>query len=222
MKKKSSFIFIFSVLTCLFLSFGVYAQDEAPNESEQNLQTQTENQAPSVPTTPAKKVSKKQSNTKKQETTTQAPTNNAQNIPTETETTAPTPPSQEKLITQEEPLKEKKTEAKTEDTRKTSPGPVQGPAKQATENLDLPEVTQDEIDLPKPVSAQDAENLVISRNIWPGIIAWGLIAVGLAIVIFILFSNRKSGDLELCKKTKRRKKGSRLLPDRYYRDIGRF
>lgn len=80
---------------------------------------------------------------------------------------------------------------------------------------DLPEVDSSDIVLPQ-VTAATPNN---SDNLVPGIIAWSFIAIGVAIVIFILFKgSQQNNDISLNNKSNKKKKGkSKLLSDKYYK-----
>lgn len=82
---------------------------------------------------------------------------------------------------------------------------------------DLPEVDESEIVLPK-VPASKAKK---SNNLVHGLIAWGLIAAGIAIILFVLYKGTKqSKDLTLNRinSKRKKKKTSKLLPDKYYKN----
>lgn len=82
---------------------------------------------------------------------------------------------------------------------------------------DLPEVDESEIVLPQ-MPASKAKK---SNNLAHGLMAWGLIAAGIAIILFVLYKGTKqSKDLTLNRISSKRKKKktSKLLPDKYYKD----
>lgn len=85
---------------------------------------------------------------------------------------------------------------------------------------DLPPAEDSEMEFPEVVSAKNAEKNG-SNNLFAGIIAWGCILIGVAIVIFVMINGKSNEDVPIQAITgtkKRKRKGKHLLPNDYYRD----
>ena len=85
---------------------------------------------------------------------------------------------------------------------------------------DLPPAEDSEMEFPEVVSAENAEKNG-SNNLFAGIIAWGCILIGVAIVIFVMINGKSNEDVPIQAITgtkKRKRKGKHLLPNDYYRD----
>ena len=85
---------------------------------------------------------------------------------------------------------------------------------------DLPPAEDSDMEFPEVVSAENAEKNG-SNNLFAGIIAWGCILIGVAIVIFVMINGKSNEDVPIQAITgtkKRKRKGKHLLPNDYYRD----
>ncbi|MDQ5983085.1 MAG: hypothetical protein RUMPE_00083 [Eubacteriales bacterium SKADARSKE-1] len=83
---------------------------------------------------------------------------------------------------------------------------------------DLPEVDSSEITLPEVVASTDENN---KGGFTAGIIAWVCIGIGVAIILFVIFSGKREGEISLntASKVKKGKKSSKkLLSDKYYKN----
>ena len=71
---------------------------------------------------------------------------------------------------------------------------------------DLPEVKEEEIELPEVITVTESKNKS-SVSLFAGVIAWICILVGVGIILFVLFMNKKSGEfpIDTEKSSKKRK-----------------
>lgn len=82
---------------------------------------------------------------------------------------------------------------------------------------DLPQVESSEIILPQVPAINTDKS---SRNLISGIIAWSFIILGVTIIVFVLFKGgrqKKDISLNTNSSTKKRKRKSKLLSDKYYK-----
>lgn len=85
---------------------------------------------------------------------------------------------------------------------------------------DLPSVEDEEIAFPEVATPASAEKET-KPNYFAGVIAWGCILGGIAMVVFIMIKGKSSADVpvqRLSGNKKRRRRGKHLLPDNYYRE----
>lgn len=85
---------------------------------------------------------------------------------------------------------------------------------------DLPAVEDEEIAFPEVAAPASAEKET-KPNYFAGVIAWGCILGGIAMVVFIMIKGKSAADVpvqRLSGSKKRRRRGKHLLPDNYYRE----
>lgn len=96
----------------------------------------------------------------------------------------------------------------------------QNVSEQAAESrVDLPDVDSSEIVLPEVIASNSNNN---RDSFVSGIIAWLCIAIGVAIVLFVIFNGKRKGEISLntttYKNKKNSKKSKRLLSNKYYKN----
>ena len=82
--------------------------------------------------------------------------------------------------------------------------------------LDLPEVDIEDVSSPRVDVSVEEVNKNDSGNLFGSILAWGCIALGLIIVLIVLFSGKNKGE-KIFYKNRYRSNHKKLLPDKYYR-----
>lgn len=195
-------------------SSGSVAPSEAtppPKTQSSNPPTATSNQRPTVTAAPTP-------------TTPPAPT--APSAPPPVTNTPP--PAVEKPQTTNPPVVEHPavTQKTAEKDNDASQNKLEDKPEDAINNEesktpeDLPEVESDEILFPEVMSPSESTNSK-PKNLLAGVIAWTCIALGVAIVVFVLVKGRHKGDIEpktmKVHNSRHKKKTKRLLDDKYYK-----
>lgn len=196
------------------------SENVAPKEATAPLPAQTppSSQTPSSSQPSASNQTPNKQNTPKATPDPSTPPASSTHVPT-TET-APTLSVPSQSIEQSKSIPKIKKSAEENVNNEIESEDSEKEDEQSDTPKDLPDVESDEILFPEVISPSENTSQK-PKNLLAGIIAWTCIAIGIAIVIFILINGRKKGNIEpkamKIHSSGRKKKAKRLLDDKYYK-----
>lgn len=170
MYKKKNILTVILVITLSFLGMflNIYAEENNPESSTTEFQTNTEAaQIPQAPKKPKKDSTTKKTKPKinnKNNSSTQKKNENENNNNTNTENN-------------------EKNETEKQEEKPTQP-------KEEEKNLDLPNVNNSEVEL-NPYFSQISQNTE-KKSILKTLISWGLILAGIILILKVIFSSKKA------------------------------